>query len=108
MRLWPVTLLILCFSSLRAQEPAKPASGSLTIEDIVSLSKAGISEEVIVTKVKVNAKPFDLNTDEIIELKKDGVSETVIKYLTNPALPYSPPAPPAPPAPVPAAPPAAA
>jgi hypothetical protein len=109
MRLWPVTLLILCTSSLCAQEPAKSASGSLTIEDVVSLSKAGISEEVIVTKVKVNAKPFDLNADEIVELKKDGVSETVIKYLTNPALPYSPPAPSAPPAPPPpAAPPAAA
>jgi hypothetical protein len=101
MRLWPVTLLILGISILCAQDTPKPTSGTLTIEEVISLSKAGISEEVIVAKVKVNAKPFDLNTDEIVELKKSGVSETVIKYLTNPALPYSPPPPPAPPAPAP-------
>lgn len=98
MRLWPVSLLILSISSLSAQEPSKPTSGSLTIEDVVRLSKAAVAEDVIVTSVKRNAKPFDLNADEIVELKKSGVSETVIKYLIDPALPYLTPVPTATPA----------
>jgi len=83
----------------------------MTIEDVVRLSKAGVAEDVIVARVKSNAKPFDLNPDEIIELGNYGVSDTVIKYLLNPS--YSPPAPPpaapaaAAPAPNPAAPAAA-
>ena len=90
-------LAALCLG--RAQDTSKAAPGSLTIEDVLGLSKAGVAEDVIVSKVKHNAKAFDLNGDEIKALKNDGVSETVIKYLTNPALPYSTPVPTAPPAP---------
>ncbi len=80
-------------SALVAQENPAPAPGSLTIEEVLRLSKSGVSDELIVAEVKKNAKPFDLNSNEIVALKKDGVSETVIKYLLDPTLPYSPPAP---------------
>lgn len=83
-----------------------PAQDSaLTIEDVVSLSKAGMSDDVIISKVKRNGKPFDLNVDEIGALKSIGISEKVIKYLMDPSEPYSAAPPPAPPAPA-AAPPA--
>jgi hypothetical protein len=55
-----------------------------------------MSEEVIITKIKKNGKPFDLSPEEMVELKKSGVSDTVIKFLLDPSQPYSPP-PPAPP-----------
>lgn len=77
--------------ALMAQEPQKePAEGSLTIEEVLKLSKAGVSDELIIARVKRNGKAFDLNSDEIVALKNDGVSENVIKYLLDPTLPYSP------------------
>jgi hypothetical protein len=90
---------------LAGQESQKAPEGSLTIEEVLRLSKAPVADELIIARVKRNAKAFDLNTDEILVLKNSGVSETVIKYLLDPSLPYSPPAPPtatsgAPPRPV--------
>jgi len=82
--------------SIVAAQPA-PASAPLSVEEVLKLSQAGVSEEVIVTKIKKNGKPFDLSTDEILELRKSGVSDTVIRFLEDPSLPYSPPPPPAPP-----------
>jgi hypothetical protein len=94
--------LMLVVSVGGSQEPPKMTPGRLTIEDVLSLSKAGVSDETIITSVKRNAKPFDLNGDEIVELKKKGISEIVIRYLLDPnytAPPASPPS--VPPAPVP-------
>jgi hypothetical protein len=85
-------LLFAAFGRLHAagQEPA------LTIEEVVRLTRSGFSEEIIVTKIKKNAKAFDLNGDELLDLKKEGVTDNVIKYLLDPSLPYTPPPPPSP------------
>jgi hypothetical protein len=90
-RMLGAVLGLLCI--LRAQEPPRIASGPLAIEDVIQMSKAGVSDELIIARVKRNAKAFDFNTAEIVELRKSGVSETVIKYLVDPSLPYSPPTP---------------
>ena len=82
-------------SALNAQSPAK--MGQLTIEEIVKLSQTGFSDELIIAKVKKNAKAFDLSADELIELRKAGVSENVVRYLLDPSQPYAPPPPAAPP-----------
>src|SRR5271155_1026190 len=89
-------LIFTAILSLSGQEQQQSPPGSLTIEEVLQESTAGVAEELIVAKVKRNAKAFDLNSDEIVALKKSGVSDTVIKYLLDPSLPYSPPAPPAP------------
>ena len=68
------------------------------------MSKEGLSEDVIVTKVKKNGKAFDLSPDELVELKKLGVTDNVIKFLLDPSQPYVPPAPRPDPAPAAAAP----
>jgi len=86
------TSVLAAIPALAAQEPAKIEPGSLTIEEVVRESQAGLSDELIIAQVKRNAKGFDLNSDEIGALKKDGVSDLVIKYLLDPTLP--PPAPP--------------
>jgi hypothetical protein len=65
------------------------------LEEVVKQVKNGLSEELIITKVKKNGKAFDLNTEEVLELKKVGVSDNVIKYLLDPSQPYAP-QPPAP------------
>jgi hypothetical protein len=93
-------LRALCFTltvAALAQGPDEPKS--LSLPEVVRMSRAGFGEETIVAQIKKNNRPFDLNTDEMLELKAAGVSETVLRYLVNPAAPYTPPPPPAPPAP---------
>jgi hypothetical protein len=63
------------------------------VEEVVKLTRAKFSEDIIITKIKKNGKPFDLSTDELLDLKKDGVGENVIKYLLDPSLPYTAPPP---------------
>jgi hypothetical protein len=72
-------------------QSAKPNS-SLSVEDVVKLSKDGIAEDVIITEIKKNGRPFDLSVNEIVELKKLGISDSIVKYLLDPT--YTPPAPP--------------
>ena len=68
----------------------------LSLEDVVRDLQSGIPEDVIITKIKKNGRPFNLSGEEIRELTKSGISTTVVKYLLDPSQPYSPP--PAPPA----------
>jgi hypothetical protein len=100
-----LVLLLATALSRSAAQPA-PSATPLSVEDIVRLSKDGISEDVLVAKIKKNGKAFDLSPDEIVELNKLGVTDNVIKLLLDPAQPYVPPPPPqpAPPAPKPSLP----
>ena len=96
-RAWVAGIVLAALSVLRAQEAPKASEGSLTIEEVLSFSKQGMTEEFIINQVKRNAKPFDLNSDEIAYLRDMGISDRVIGYLRNPSQPYSPPVAPSPP-----------
>src|SRR5260370_9894846 len=96
------TLVLLLAATLpRSGAQSAPTTAPLSVEDIVKLSKEGISEDVLVAKIKKNAKAFDLSPDQLVELKKLGVTDSVIKLLLDPAQPYVPPPPPQPPPPAP-------
>jgi len=80
---------------LSAQSAPAPSSGvPLSVEDVVKLHQGGSSDDLIVTMIKKNGKPFDLSADEVSELKKLGLSESVVEYLIDPAKPYAGPPPP--------------
>ncbi len=70
---------------------SQKGDGPLTVEEVVKLSQIGVSEELIVAKIKKNGKAFDLSTEELVDLKKAGVSDIVIKFLLDPSQPYTPP-----------------
>jgi hypothetical protein len=89
-----VLLLAVSVSSLAAQSASNAVP--LSLEQVLKLSQAGVSENLIITEIKKNGKPFDLSPDEILLLKKSGLSDTVIEYLVDPSRPYTPPAPKAP------------
>jgi hypothetical protein len=84
--------VLLCTYTVQAQ--TANTEGKLTIEEVVRLTHDHLAEDILVTKIKKNAKPFDLSSDELLDLKKEGVSDTVIKYLLDPSLPYAPAPPP--------------
>src|SRR5215471_10566836 len=76
---------------------SSPSAPFLSPDDVVKESKSGIPEDILITKIKKNNRPFNLSTDEIEALSKSGISNTIIKYLLDPSQPYSPPPPPPPP-----------
>jgi hypothetical protein len=90
-----LTVVLSAVPGAVAQSPK--SSESLTVEEVVQLSKAGFSEDVIITKIRKNGKAFDLNSAELVELKKLGIGDSIIKFLLDPSQPYAPP----PPAPLP-------
>lgn len=98
-------LIILVLSVGANSVPAQQTpltQATLTIDDVIRLVKTGVSEEVIVARIKRHAKPFDLTAEEVAELRREGIPDTILKYLTDPSLPYAAPTPPAKPIPPPA------
>lgn len=84
-------LAIACLHLARAQ--TEKSNEPLSIEDVLGMSQAGVSEASIIDRIKKNGRPFDLNSDEIVDLKKAGLSDTIIRFLQDPSQPYTPPPP---------------
>jgi hypothetical protein len=66
--------LALCVSNGSAAE-------ILTNETVVTMVKAGLGEELILSKVKASQGQYDLSTNGILKLKNDGVSERIIQAM---------------------------
>jgi hypothetical protein len=86
-----ILVILLAVPLSRSVAQPSPASAPLSVEDVVKLSGEGISEDLIIAKLKKNGQAFDLSPDELVELKKLGVTDTVIKFLLDPSQPYVPP-----------------
>ena len=68
----------------------------LTNQLVVDMVKAGLSERVVVAKIRTSPTNFDTGTDALIALKKNGVPEKVIEAMMSPtAAPSAAPAAPA-------------
>jgi hypothetical protein len=68
-----------------AQVSAMQALAKTTeVSDVIEMVKLGISDDVIIAKLRKERKPFDLSTDSLIEMKKAGVSAGVMKAMLNP------------------------
>ena len=63
---------------------AAPAGQQLSVDDVIKLSQAGLSEDVIITKIKKNGHAFDLSPDQMLQLKTAKVSDRVIQYMLDP------------------------
>ena len=70
MRVIPTLLLLL------ALMPA-PAS-AVTIQQVVALSKAGVSDEVVLALIDRDNTIFAIDPEQLVALKRDGLSETVV------------------------------
>jgi hypothetical protein len=86
-------------TSLTAQEV-------LTNDSLVSLKKAGLSDSIIISKIRSSQTKFDVTTKGLIGLKNAGLSDQVIEAVVNAGSATTAPAAPA--AAAPAAPAAAA
>ena len=51
---------------------------AVTVRDIIELSKAGLSDDILIAVIEADRTVFTLDKDQILELKKAGVSDLVI------------------------------
>jgi len=91
-------VVALAASLLAASSAALFAQETLTNQSVVEMVKAGLSERVIIAKIRTSPTNFDTSTDALIALKKNGVSEKVIETIMSPTAAAAPAAPPAAPA----------
>jgi hypothetical protein len=61
-----------------AMSPAVLAQETISNDDIISLTKAGLASSVIVNKIRSAKTNFDLSTDALIKLKQSGVGDDVV------------------------------
>lgn len=78
----PVVVL-LCWT-MAAQSQSPSSAQDLTEDQIISMSQAGVSDNVILSLLRKNNHLFDLTPEKIIELKRASVSEAVIQTMLDP------------------------
>ena len=63
----------------------------MTVEDVIKLSKAGLSDDLIIQQIKKKGQHFDLSTDQLVQLKAAHVSDRVIQVMIDPTKNTAPP-----------------
>jgi hypothetical protein len=56
----------------------------MTVDDVIKMSKAGQSEEVIIQQLKKEGQYFNLTADQLLQLKTAHVSKQVIQVMIDP------------------------
>jgi hypothetical protein len=78
-----------------------PATASaVTIDEVVALSKSGVSEQVIVAVIERDQTLYTLSPALIMKLQRDGLSDRILLALIKSGRPNEPPPPASPVAPV--------
>lgn len=54
---------------------------TMTNDEVISLTKAGLNKTVIINKIRTSKSKFDLSTDALIRLKKAGVDDDVVTAM---------------------------
>jgi hypothetical protein len=65
-------------SSVAAHANAQVAAQAVTNYDLVDMTRAGLSEDVIISTVRSRGGRFDLSPSALIALKQNGVSDRVV------------------------------
>ncbi len=74
------SLLTTTLASASAQSADKPVS----TDDVVAMTQVGLSDQIIIAKIRTHNKPADLSTESLVALKKAKVSDAVIAALIDP------------------------
>ena len=65
-----------------ADRSAAPGAG-LTNADIVQMQKAGLSEDIILSKIGTSTTNFNTGTQDLIQLKEAGVNDNIINFMVQ-------------------------
>lgn len=65
----------------RASEPKKGTGATLTIDQVVQMVGAKLSDEIIIAAIEKSGSKFDMSADNLIRLKTAGVSDAVLRAM---------------------------
>lgn len=71
-------------SPARLSSAPEASAKSLTVDDVIRLVRAGLSDDLIIATVRKDGKALNLSTDDLIRLKRASVSDAVIRVMINP------------------------
>ena len=71
----------------RQAETAAKRPKVLSVQEILAMRQAGLSDDLIATAIRKNNRAFDLTIEEMLELKRKGISEDLIKLMLDPSAP---------------------
>src|SRR5262249_59140690 len=60
---------------------AAPVRGPLSIEEIITMAKAGVSDQLIINQIRTTGSRYNLSGDMIISLQQNNVSQPVIAEM---------------------------
>ena len=80
----PVALLIVLLSG---------TASALTVQEVVALSKAGVSDEVLLSLIERDKTIFSIDASQLIALTRDRVSEKLVLAMLHSGRQEPPPAP---------------
>jgi len=61
--------------------------GGVAVPDVVAMSRAGVSDEVIINHIRIHGTATALQTNDLIYLQQNGVSPAVVQVMQNPPAP---------------------
>ena len=70
-----------------APRPPEPLPAPITQDAVLRLVKAGVSDDIILEKIKADGVASHPTSDQIVSLKKEGVSDRVIEALISARVP---------------------
>ena len=83
---WALLAIVLLGHAAGFAGPAD-AQEVLTNEAVIALVRAGLSEAVVIQKIRMSQQKFDTSADALIKLRESGVSDSVIaSMLGGPAV----------------------
>lgn len=68
-------------AALLMMSSAALAQETMSNDEVISLTKAGLASSVIIGKIKTSKSNFDMSTDGLIKLKQSGVGDDVIAAM---------------------------
>lgn len=60
-----------------------PRPTPLTQADIISMTKAGLTDEEIMRRIDDTRTVFRLNSDDVVRLRNEGVSDRLVTYMLD-------------------------
>ncbi len=76
-----LSLLIAVILGLGSYTNVSAQDDVMTTEEVITLTKAGLSPSIIIGKIRTGKSSFDLSTDSLIKLKQSGVSDDIVAAM---------------------------
>jgi hypothetical protein len=76
-------MLVASLAALLGPAPVAVAQETLTNDSIISMVKGGLSEAVVLARVRSGPANFDTSTNALLALKKAGVSDKIIEAMVS-------------------------